>query len=60
MGDARMKAVTEKKKKPLPPWLVGLILAAVIAVVVLWAFTLLGFGDNPVLESAVTGPRSLL
>ena len=54
-----MKPVPEQRK-PLPPWLVGLVLAAFIAVIALWVFTLLGFGDNPVLESAVTGPASLL
>lgn len=54
-----MEPVPEQKK-PLPPWLIGLVFAAAIAVIALWVFTLLGFGDNPVLESAVTGPVSLL
>lgn len=47
-------------RKPLPPWLIGLVFAAAIAVIVLWVFTLLGFGDDPAFESGVTGLSVLL
>lgn len=47
-------------KKPLPPWLIGLVFAAALAVIALWVFTLFGFGDNPVLESGVAGLSTVL
>lgn len=44
-----------EQKPPLPPWVIGLVLAAAFAVIVLWIFSLLGYGDNPVLESGAVG-----
>jgi hypothetical protein len=38
------------EKIPLPAWLVGLILAAIIFFVIWLVFGLLGFGDDPVVE----------
>jgi hypothetical protein len=35
-------------KRRLPPWLVGLILAAVLFTVALLLANVLGFGDDPV------------
>lgn len=49
-----------RDEKPLPPWLIGLVLAAAIAVIVLWVFTLLGFGDDPAFESGVSGLSAIL
>lgn len=37
-----------KERRSLPPWLLGLIIAAVVFLVVLVAINLLGFGDDPV------------
>ena len=39
-----------EKKRPIPAWLLGLIIAAALFVIGLWAFTLAGFGDDPVIE----------
>lgn len=39
------------EKRRLPPWLLGLIAAAVIFVVVLVLMNSLGYGDDPVLGS---------
>jgi len=41
-----------RRRKPIPPWLMGLILAVAVALVALAVFNLLGFGDDPSLESA--------
>lgn len=38
-------------RRQLPPWLLGLIIAAVLFLVGLLVFAALGFGDNPVLEA---------
>ena len=37
------------KREPLPPWLLGLIIAAVVFGVGLLVFQALGFGDDPVI-----------
>ena len=34
-------------KKPMAPWLIGLILAAILFVIALFVFDLLGYGDDP-------------
>lgn len=39
-----------EEKRQLPAWLLGLIIAAALFVIGLWAFTLFGFGDDPVIE----------
>ena len=38
-----------------PAWLVGLVIAAILFVIGFLIFQALGFGDNPVLESALSG-----
>jgi hypothetical protein len=44
--------VVEKKHR-LPPWLVGLLIAAVFFAVILIGSRLLGFGDDPVVEEGL-------
>jgi hypothetical protein len=46
-----------RHNKPIPSWLVGLIIAALVFALVLVVFNLLGFGDDPVVEglAAVAG-----
>lgn len=46
-----------KHRRKIPPWLVGLSIAIVVFIAVLVAFNILGFGDDPALESlgAVAG-----
>lgn len=44
-----------KQRRPLPAWLLGLIFAAVIFLIGVAVFSALGFGDNPVLESGLSG-----
>ena len=39
----------ERKGEPWPPWLLGLIIAAVVFGVGLLVFQALGFGDDPVI-----------
>jgi high-affinity Fe2+/Pb2+ permease len=39
-----------KHNKRLPAWAAGLIIAAVVSLVVLFVFSALGFGDDPVVE----------
>lgn len=39
-----------KHAPAVPPWLVGLIVAVVVFALALWAFSALGFGDDPVVE----------
>ena len=39
-----------EEKRQVPAWLLGLIIAAALFVIGLWASTLLGFGDDPVIE----------
>lgn len=46
-------------KRQLPAWLLGLIIAAVLFVIGVVVFQALGFGDNPVLESALSGHSAL-
>ena len=36
-----------EENKQLPPWLVGLILAAIVFVIALVVLNVLGFGDDP-------------
>lgn len=43
---------TESRR--MPAWLLGLLIAVVVFVVVLVVFSALGYGDDPVLESAST------
>jgi hypothetical protein len=37
----------EKEKKQIPAWLMGLIFAAIVAIVVLLVLDALGYGDDP-------------
>lgn len=43
-----------KHVKQRPAWLLGLIIAVLVFALVLVVFAILGFGDDPVIES-VTG-----
>lgn len=45
-----------RHRKKLPPWLLGLIIAVFVFAAVLVVFSILGYGDDPVVEST----RSLL
>jgi len=42
--------MTEKERK-MPPWLLGLLIAIVVFAVVIATFSLVGIGDDPVIES---------
>ncbi len=46
-----------RHNKPIPAWIMGLIIAAVVFALVLVLFNVLGFGDDPVVEglALVTG-----
>lgn len=41
-----------RHQRKLSPWLLGLIIAVVVFAAVLVVFSLLGYGDDPVVESA--------
>jgi hypothetical protein len=40
----------DEKRRRLPPWLLGLIIATILFLVGLLVFAALGFGDNPIVE----------
>jgi hypothetical protein len=42
-----------EERRRLPPWLIGLVIAAVIFAVILIGSRLLGFGDDPVVEGGL-------
>lgn len=44
----------------MPPWLLGLLLAAVIFVAVILILNAFGFGDDPAIESSFGGLPTLL
>lgn len=48
-GPATTMVAMSKERRPLPPWLLGLIIAAGVFLIVLLAINLLGFGDDPVI-----------
>lgn len=39
-----------RHNRPVPAWLMGLLIAAVVFALVLVVFNVLGFGDDPVVE----------
>ena len=54
-----MSSDMANRKRQLPAWLLGLIIATVLFVIGVVIFQALGFGDNPVLESALSESRVL-
>lgn len=51
------KHVTGPRK--LPPWLLGLLIAAVLFAIALIVFQALGFGDDPVLDDPNAFPNAV-
>lgn len=43
-----------QKKRPIPAWLLGLLLAAVIFALALFLLDILGYGDDPVIEEGAS------
>lgn len=43
-----------KHAPSVPPWLVGLIVAAIVFALVLFLASVLGYGDDPVVEGMAT------
>ena len=41
-------------KRPIPAWLLGLIIAAIVFAIGFLLFQTLGFGDNPVIGNATS------
>ncbi len=41
-----------RHREKLPPWLLGLIIAVFVFAAAVVVFSLLGYGDDPVVESA--------
>lgn len=39
-------------KRPIPSWLLGLVIAVIVFAIGVWLFQALGFGDNPVIDNA--------
>lgn len=52
MSDVRDER-TDQRSRQMPPWLLGLIIAVVIFLIGFLVFQALGFGDDPVIDSAV-------
>ena len=42
-----------KHRRQLPPWLLGLLVAALVFAIVLVLLDALGYGDDPVIEGAL-------
>lgn len=42
-----------KHRRQLPPWLLGLLVAALVFAIVLVLLDVLGYGDDPVIEGAL-------
>jgi hypothetical protein len=53
-GPARENDVVHQKKRPIPAWLLGLLLAAVIFALALFLLDILGYGDDPVIEEGAS------
>lgn len=45
--------MVDRRRRQLPPWLVGLLIAALVFVIVLVFLDVLGYGDDPVIEGAL-------
>lgn len=54
MSHNGQNAKMAKHSRRMPAWLLGLLIAVVVFVAVLIVFSALGYGDDPVLESAGT------
>ena len=52
MISRRQNASMSNESRRMPAWLLGLLIAIVVFAVVLVLFSALGYGDDPVLESA--------
>jgi hypothetical protein len=50
----------KRTRRQLPPWVLGLIIAAVVFVVVILVMQALGFGDDPAIESGMDGLQIIL
>ena len=40
------------RKRPIPSWLLGLMIAVIVFAIGVLLFQALGFGDNPVIDNA--------
>jgi hypothetical protein len=49
----RQWVAMSEEKRQMPPWLLGMILAAVVFVIGILVFKLLGFGDDPVVGDSM-------
>ncbi len=47
--------IVARHRKPLPPWLLGLLIAIAIFAIGILVFSALGYGDDPVIEPNVSG-----
>ena len=43
-------------RRQMPPWLMGLIIAAVLFIIGFFVFGALGFGDDPAIEESMVIP----
>lgn len=53
-------AKRNQRKRRLPPWLVGLLLAVVIFAAALLLLDLFGYGDDPVIDQSSSAVVQLL
>ena len=44
--------VPDPSRPRFPAWFVGLLVAVVVFVAALWLFSVLGYGDDPVIDSS--------
>ena len=50
----------DEESRPIPAWLMGLIIAALLFIIGFFVFSALGFGDDPVIEQSVLFPLIVL
>ena len=44
--------MSEPGRPRFPAWFVGMLVAVVVFVAALWLFSVLGYGDDPVIDSS--------
>lgn len=53
-GPVRENDVVQQQKRPVPAWLLGFFLAAVIFALALLLLDFFGYGDDPVIEEGAS------
>jgi len=52
--------MVQQRKRPIPPWLLGLLFAAVIFALALLLLDVFGYGDDPVIGEGASAMMTAL